>query len=146
MLKPVCSCTAQGSLRDMESRLLEQVVDAGVRKLHRLSRQGQVKRMARWGLALGDLCEKSGHVARAISIWSETLSLAFCIDYDWVDTPINPVYYRFQELVAWQEAMDLGRRIDDAYLQLGHREEARWEVQAKHEYINMWLDKYSCAL
>lgn len=146
MFRPVCRCTAQGSLRDMESRQLEQLLDGGMRKLYRLARQGRVKQMARWALALGDLCEKSGHVARAIDIWSEALSLSACIDYDWVDTPVNPAYYSFQELVAWQEAMDLGQRIDQAYRSLGHREEARWEVKAKHEYIGMWWDKYSCAM
>ena len=130
----------------MESRQLERTVAREEEAIERLCRQGRIKQMADRALRLGDLCRHSGHTARAIDIWSEAVSRAAYADYEWVDEPINPRYYRMESLVAAEECMALGRRIDEAYRSLGHREEARYEVKAKHCYVNMWLDKYAGGL
>lgn len=51
------------------------------------------------------------------------LRLMCCKDYDdWISIPVNPDYVRIDSVLSESESLDLGRRIDALWQQLGHPE------------------------
>ena len=99
--------------------------------------------MYRFGLHLGQLCASSGHLWWAIKVWQYTLRLMCWKDYDdWICVPVNPDYIRIDSVLSEPESLDLGRRIDNLWQQLGHPECAIMQRYARSEYDFFWLEKY----
>lgn len=123
----------------MDARLLDEIVKKGWEDINATE---NVRVIAQKGLILGDLCYGAGYPRRAMVNWFGALQAVEYQDYDWTFTPLNPAYYRFDNVVSMDECKELGRRIDKAWRRLGHREMAIFERHARHYYHDMWLDKY----
>lgn len=71
------------------------------------------------------------------------LRLMCCKDYDdWISIPVNPDYVRIDSVLSESESLDLGRRIDTLWQQLGHPECATMQRYARSEYDYFWAEKY----
>lgn len=71
------------------------------------------------------------------------LRLMCCKDYDdWISIPVNPDYVRIDSVLSEPESLDLGRRIDNLWRQLGHPECATIQRYARSEHDYFWAEKY----
>lgn len=136
----VCRCTPDKGVVQLETRLLRHIVNYRIHSI-RCARDSRV--MYRLGLHLGQLCASSGHLWWAIKVWQYTLRLMCWKDYDdWICVPVNPDYIRIDSVLSEPESLDLGRRIDTLWQQLGHPECAVMQRYARSEYDYFWLEKY----
>ncbi len=140
----VCSCTPRGDLSIKSLQVLNQIVRDEEASISRVK---NARRMARRALALGDICMAAGCPIKAIRIWRKAAQRLLAMDYYWVDVPLYfEAYTSFDHLVSEKDGITLGRRIDKAWLLLGHREMATWARHMRKEYSEMWLDRYYEAL
>lgn len=136
----VCRCTPDKGVVQLETRLLRRIVNYRIHSI-RCARDSRV--MYRLGLHLGQLCASSGHPWWAVKVWQYTLRLMCWKDYnDWISVPVNPRYIRIDSVLSEPESLDLGRRIDTLWQQLGHPECAVMQRYARSEYDYFWLEKY----
>lgn len=123
----------------MDARLLDSIVDKGWKAINATD---NARVIAQKGLILGDLCEGAGYPHQALVNWYGALEAVLYLDFDWTFTPLNTRYCRLAHVVAMDECKALGRRIDNLWRRLGHREMAVFERYARHYYHDMWLNKY----
>lgn len=136
----VCSCTPRGVLCIKDLQVLNQIVRDEETSI---AREKNARKMARRALALGDICMAAGCPVRAIRIWQAAARRLLAMDYYWVNVPCYfEEYTSFDHLVSEKEGLTLGRRINQAWHQLGHREMATWARHIRIAYRNMWLDRY----
>ncbi len=140
----VCSCTPRGDLSIKSLQVLNQIVRDEEASI---AQEMSARKMTHRALALGDICMAAGCPIRAIRIWRAAAQRLLAMDYYWVDVPLYfEAYTSFDHLVSEKEGIILGRRIDKAWHQLGHREMAIWARHMRKEYCDMWLDRYYEAL
>ena len=140
----VCSCTPRGDLSIKSLHVLNQIVRDEEASISRVK---NARRMAQRALALGDICMAAGCPIKAIRIWRKAAQRLLAMDYYWVDVPLYfEAYTSFDHLVSEKDGITLGRRIDKAWLLLGHREMATWTRHMRIAYSDMWLDRYYEAL
>lgn len=140
----VCGCTSRGDLSIKDLQVLNQIVHDEEASI---AQERNARKMARRALALGDICMAAGCPIKAIRIWRAAAKRLLAMDYHWVDVPCYyEAYTSFDNLVSEREGLTLGRRIDRAWHQLGHREMATWARHLRIAYRNMWLDRYYEAL
>ena len=136
----VCRCTPDKGVVQLDTRLLRQIVNYRIHSIRCADNCG-VK--YRFGLHLGQLCASTGHPWWAIKVWQFTLKLICWKDYnDWICVPVNPKYVNIDSVLSEPECLDLGRRIDALWREMGHPECAVMERYARREYDYFWAEKY----
>lgn len=136
----VCRCTPDKGVVRLDTQLLRHIVNYRIRSI-RCAQNSRVK--YHYGLHLGQLCVTTGHLWWAIKVWQFTLKLMCWKDYDdWICVPVNPKYVRIDCVLSEPESMDLGRRIDALWKEMGHPECAVMERYAQSEYDFFWAEKY----
>lgn len=136
----LCSCTPEKGVVQISARILVKFVN---REIHRIKCMENLRRKARRGLILGDICANTGHAWWAIKVWHYTSILIQERDYnDWRHADWNDRWYQLESMVSEDEARELGRRADDVWRALGHEEMCRYEEEAKDNYDFLWLEKW----
>lgn len=102
-----------------------------------------LRRKARRGLLLGEICACTGHPWWAIKVLHYTSLLIQDKDYDdWLHANWSDHWYRLESMVSEDEARELGRRADDVWRALGHAEMCCYEAEARANYDFLWLEKW----
>jgi hypothetical protein len=128
----------------MDTRVLNLLVEEQQKAI---ANEPNTRKMAQRALELGDVCMAAGCPMMAIEVWKSAAKRLEAMDYYWVDVPLYfEAYTSFDHLVSEKDGITLGRRIDKAWLLLGHREMATWARHMRKEYSEMWLDRYYEAL
>ena len=136
----VCSCTPQGHMTHVEARLLRQLVN---REIHPIRCAASCRHKAMKAMRAGDLCAESGHFLWAMKVWYLGLDEICTKDYDeWRYVWFNTRVVRLADVVAEEEALMLGRRIDDLWRQLGYADMTGYEGMVSGAYDWLWYEKY----
>lgn len=136
---PVCRCTPEQGVTHLDVRLLRQLLN---REIHPIRCAHNLRRKAQKARILGELCVGANHPALAIKIWAFTENLIVNYDDQWLDNNwyYNPQWNTLDNLMAEEEAKDLGRRIDEQYRKMGHPDEGGYEDYAIAHYF--WTKYY----
>ena len=135
----VCSCTHRGRICFVDAIVLNQMVKDGEREIQHESNTRKAGRMA---LELGILCEKKGWHLRAIDIWKKGIGQLAYHDQVWGWRRLPSTHDRIGQFIAEEEALELGRRIDAVWKEIGHEELAEALRQATEIYWDIWLSRY----
>lgn len=137
----VCSCTPAKGLVQLETRILVEMVNRGVRRIKCMA---DLRRKANRGLCLGEICINCGHPWWAIKVLRYVMELVESYDYDeWLYANWNDRWYNLDAMTAEEECHELGRLADEAWRRLGHPEYAECERYAGYVYDWLYYDKYS---
>ena len=162
----VCTCTREGRIVFMDTRLLQEVVNEGLEEVSEanlpwsdvetaLNGNEEIdddyvvdcaaycsRVVAMWGLMLGQLCESVGHFGMALDVWRSMLTRVNGYDFDGWLYANRHSDIRFWGFVNVFGAVQIGRRIDQLLIRQKFHELAHYEHDANFYYEDLWEDTY----
>ena len=140
----VCQCMPNGTVTQMEARLLKELVN---REIHPIRCASSCGRKAQKGLMLGDLCAETRHLMWALKIWKFTLAEIHSKDYDdWIEVRFNTERVQLKDVISDGVCELIGKRIDKVERDL-HLSDAQgrdsWEYWAGDGWYDaLFYEKY----
>ena len=143
----LCRCTANGEICHLGGRQLEEMVAQTQQML--ASNENQRKK-CRQALRAADACLRSGYPYHAISIWREAIRAVEDHEADCILHGEHNKYSSSWNRLSKEELIELARRIDKTYRQVGCPELADYEhrVSIMYEYYitewsnGSWMDLF----
>lgn len=142
----ICRCTPRGGIQNLDPRQLKAIVEKGLTEIYDEKRP---RIIAREGMSLGNLCQRTGHPLLALDVWGGALQHMLWVDEelqrDYADS-YRPFYephrvpWRYR--ISKDQARELAARMDLLYRQLGRIEEACMMQKVTNFYESLFEDIY----
>jgi len=99
------------------------------------------RKMAQERMAQGDFYVAAGLWMRAVHLWKDAIDWLEFVDGFWDFSLLSSgTFMRFDNVVAREEATELGRRIDAVWTQLGHPEMGGSAKKVENNYKWLWME------
>lgn len=142
----ICRCTPRGGIQSLDPRQLKDIVEKDLDEIYEETRP---RIIAREGLRLGSLCERTGHPMLALDVWGGSLQHLLWTD-DEKQREYADSYRPFYEphRVPWRyrislsEARELALHMDLLYRKLHRQEEACVTQKVYDFYESLFADIY----
>ena len=142
----ICRCTPRGGILSLDPHHLKAIVEKGLDEIYAEQRP---RIIAREGLRLGSLCERTGHPLLALDVWGGSLQHLLWTD-DELQRDYQDSYRPFYEphRVPWRyrislsQARELSLHMDILYRRLGHLDEACVTQKVYDFYESLFADIY----
>lgn len=126
----MCRCTPNEGIKQLETRLLVQMVNHDVHAIRCAEYGGQKAQIA---LRIGRLCKETGHEWWAVRLWKFAIGEIHDKDYnDWIDVWFNNRYVSLRDVISDGSCEVLGRCIDEVNRRRG------WEQAGKFDSWEYW--------
>lgn len=142
----ICRCTPRGGIQSLDPRQLKVIVEKGLDEIYEEKRP---RIIAREGLRLGNLCERTGHPMLALDVWGGSLQHLLWTDDDaqreYADSyrpHYKPHHVPWRYRISLNEARELALRMDMLYRRLGRMDEACMTRKVYDFYDFLFEDIY----